>query len=157
MDGQARAVADVEQGEILASVEIPVPPEQVFPALTSAEITHWWVRPGVFDTREWSGDVRPGGRWQASGLVRGRPYGLQGEFVDITAPAALVHTYQRTDVPDTATTVRYTLASSSSGGTRITLRHTGFLSADACQNNAAGWESSLAQLRRTFEQAASPA
>jgi len=25
------------------------------------EITEWWVRPGVFDTREWSGDVRAGG------------------------------------------------------------------------------------------------
>ena len=156
MDGQPRAVADTEQGEILASVEIPVPPEQVFPALTSAEITRWWVRPGVFDTREWSGDVRPGGRWQASGLVRGRPYGLQGEFLEITAPATLIHTYERTDVSDTATTVRYTLASSG-GGTRITLRHTGFTSADACQNNAAGWESSFAQLRRQFEQAAGPA
>jgi hypothetical protein len=40
---------------------------------------------------------------------------------------------------------------------RITLRHSGFASPDACSNNAAGWESSLGQLRQSFEQAARPA
>lgn len=156
MDGQPRAVADTAEGEILASVEIPAPPEQVFGSLTSAEIIRWWVRAGVFDTREWSGDVRPGGRWQASGLVQGQPYGLQGEFLQVAAPRTLVHTYQRTDVPDAATTVRYTLTEAG-GGTRITLRHSGFASPEACLNNAAGWESSFGQLRRSFEQAARPA
>jgi len=53
----ARAVADPAEGQLLACVEIEVEPDRVFRALTSGEITAWWVRPGVFDTREWSGDV----------------------------------------------------------------------------------------------------
>jgi len=53
----ARAVADPAEGLLPARVEIEVEPEHVFWALTSEEITAWWVRPGVFDTREWSGDV----------------------------------------------------------------------------------------------------
>jgi uncharacterized protein YndB with AHSA1/START domain len=55
---RARAVADVAEGLVLASVEVAAAPERVFQALASKEITDWWVRPGVFDTREWTGDVR---------------------------------------------------------------------------------------------------
>ena len=29
----------------------------MFRALCSREICDWWVHPGVFDTREWTGDV----------------------------------------------------------------------------------------------------
>jgi len=67
-------MADFAQGSILATVEIAASPERVFQALASEEIVEWWVRPGVFDTREWSGDVRVGGRWRASGLARGKPF-----------------------------------------------------------------------------------
>src|SRR5262247_4825402 len=91
----ARAVADLTEGRILASVEIAAPPERVFRALSSKEIVDWWVRPGVFDTREWSGDVRVGGRWRASGMARGEPYVLEGEFLEVDPPRKLVHTWQR--------------------------------------------------------------
>lgn len=70
----ARAVADLAEGQLLASVEIAAAPERVFRALLSQEITEWWVRPGVFDTREWAGTVRVGGRWRAAGMTRGQPY-----------------------------------------------------------------------------------
>ncbi len=62
----ARAAADLSEGLVLATVEVKAPPERVFRALASEEVTRWWVRPGVFDTRRWSGDVRRGGRWRAS-------------------------------------------------------------------------------------------
>ena len=55
---RARAVADLAEGEILASVEIAAPPERVFRALASKEIVDWWVRPGVFNTTEWTGEDR---------------------------------------------------------------------------------------------------
>jgi len=67
----ARAVADVIEGCIVASVEIARTPDRVFQALSTPEIVDWWVNPGVFDTREWKGDVRVGGRWSASGIARG--------------------------------------------------------------------------------------
>jgi hypothetical protein len=80
-DTGARAVADLAEGQLLASVEIAAAPERVFRALASKEITEWWVRPGVFDTREWTGDVHVGGRWRAAGMTRGQPYVQEGEFL----------------------------------------------------------------------------
>src|SRR5215470_18167460 len=91
--GAARALADLAQGEILATVEIAASPERVFHALASREIVDWWVRPGVFDTREWTGDVRVGGRWQATGVARGAPYTLEGEFLEVDPPRKLVQTW----------------------------------------------------------------
>ena len=43
----ARAVADVIDGLIVASVEIERTPDRVFQALTTREIVDWWVNPGV--------------------------------------------------------------------------------------------------------------
>jgi hypothetical protein len=78
---RARAVADLSEGLILATVEIAAPPERVFRALASEEICQWWVRPGVFDTREWTGDVRVGGRWRASGCRGDSPTPLKASFL----------------------------------------------------------------------------
>jgi uncharacterized protein YndB with AHSA1/START domain len=141
----ARAVADVHKGEILASVEIAAPPERVFEALTSKEIIDWWGLPGVFDTREWTGDVRDGGRWRASGVVRGQSYTLEGEFLEVRPPTKLVHTWQRVDVPSASTIVTYYLEPIV-GGTRLTIHHTGFVPPGACLSTCQGWEASLQQL-----------
>jgi len=67
-------------------------PERVFRALASDEIVDWWVRPGVFRTTKWAGDVRVGGRWRASGEVNGQLFALEGEFLEIDPPRKLVHT-----------------------------------------------------------------
>jgi hypothetical protein len=77
---RARAVADLSEGYVLASVEIGAAPERVFRALASDEIVDWWVRPGVFRTTKWAGDVRVGGRWRASGEVNGQLFALEGEW-----------------------------------------------------------------------------
>ncbi|HSS93124.1 MAG TPA: SRPBCC domain-containing protein [Candidatus Dormibacteraeota bacterium] len=141
----ARAAADLSQGEILATVESPADPDRIFRALASPEIVDWWVRPGVFDTREWSGDLRVGGRWQASGIGGGRPYTLDGEFVDIEAPRRLVHTWHPVGSPAAPTTVTYVLEPVGEG-TRITLRHSGFTSREVCSNTCIGWETSFERL-----------
>ncbi len=147
--GAARALADLVEGEILATVEIAAPPERVFRALASKEIVDWWVRPGVFDTREWTGDVRKGGRWRASGVARGQPYVLEGEFLEVQPPTKLVHTWQLAGAPSAATTVTYHLQPID-GGTRLTLRHAGFVPPDSCGNVCAGWESSFERLARNL-------
>ena len=144
--GAARAVADLAAGRILATVEIAVPPERVFKALTSKEVLGWWVRPGVFDTREWTGDVRVGGRWRASGIGRGQPYSLEGEFLEIDPPRKLVHTWHPVGSPGPPSTVTYVLEPAANGGTRLTLHHTGMTSRDASMANAMGWETSLVRL-----------
>lgn len=139
------AVAEANDGRILATVEIAASPERVFRALASSEVTAWWVRPGVFDTREWAGDVRPGGRWRASGVARGRAYSLEGEFLRVDSPRTLVHTWHGVGAPGAPTTVTYSLQEHGAG-THLTLTHAGFGSAEACENTRAGWETSLQRL-----------
>jgi uncharacterized protein YndB with AHSA1/START domain len=153
--GAAKALANLAEGEILATVEIAAPPERVFRALASKEIIDWWVRPGVFDTREWTGDVRKGGRWRASGVARGQPYVLEGEFLEVQPPTRLVHTWQCVGMPGAPTTVIYHLQPID-GGTRLTLRHTGFVPPDGCGSVCEGWESSFEQLARNLSAAATP-
>lgn len=116
----------------------------MFRALTPPEITAWWVRPGVFDTREWIGDVRPGGRWAASGIARGQPYAIEGEFLEVDPSRTLVHTWHGVGSPD-ADVVTYQLEASGAG-TRFTLLHAGFVSRESCENTGVGWETSLARL-----------
>jgi uncharacterized protein YndB with AHSA1/START domain len=141
----ARAIADVTEGIIVATVDIGVPPERVFRALTSEEITKWWVRPGVFDTREWSGDVRVGGKWRASGIGNGNPYTLEGEFTEIDPPRKLVHTWGPVGRPMPPSLVTYTLEPIE-GGTRLTLRHSGIVAPAMFENTSVGWETSLESL-----------
>jgi uncharacterized protein YndB with AHSA1/START domain len=144
-DSRARAVADLTEGLVLASVEVAAAPERVFRALASKEITEWWVRPGAFDTREWAGDVHPGGRWRASGMTRGEPYVQEGEFLEVESPRRLVHTWEGAGKPGAASTVTY-LLDPIDGRTHITLRHLGFASRERCSAFAIGWETSFERL-----------
>src|SRR5436853_7432879 len=122
---RAEAVADTANGQIFANVEIAVPPERVFRALASKEVCDWWVRPGVFNTTQWSGDVRVGGRYRTAGIARGAPYAIEGEFLEVDPPRKLVMTWHRAGAPGQPTVVTYMLEQLD-GGTRLTLRHTGF-------------------------------
>ena len=141
----ARAVADVIDGLIVASVEIARTPERVFQAISSREIVDWWVNPGVFDTRKWSGDVRVGGRWRASGIARGAPYALEGEFLEVDPPRKLVQSWQRLGTSDTPSILTY-LLEPIAGGTRLTVRHAGIEAPDQRNNIGAGWRTSCDRL-----------
>src|SRR5260370_32782817 len=105
----ARAVADLVDGCIGASVDLATTPERVFRALASSEVIDWWVNPGVFDTREWTGDVRVGGRWRASGIAGGEPYALEGKFLEVDPPRKLVQTWHLAGAPGAPATVNYLL------------------------------------------------
>lgn len=141
----ARAAADLAGGLIVASVEVAASPDRVFRALASSEVTDWWIRPGVFDTREWSGDVRVGGGWRASGVGSGWPYVLEGEFLQIDEPRKLVHTWRSVGATIGQTTVEY-LVEPVEAGSRVTLRHEGFGSRDVCIATCIGWETSFDRL-----------
>jgi len=144
--GAARAVADLMDGTVLASVEIAASPERVFSALASEEIVKWWVMPGVFETLEWTGEVRPGGSWRAAGLrANGQTWSLEGEFIDVDPPSKLVHTWRMPGIGDAPSLVTYSIERVENGA-RITLRHTGIGQRDSCMGACMGWESSLTQL-----------
>jgi uncharacterized protein YndB with AHSA1/START domain len=145
-----RAAADLDAGFILATVEVLGRPERVFEALTSPEVTRWWMRPGVFDTRTWEGDASVGGRWRATGVGPAGPYTLDGEFLEVEPPRRLVQTWNDPQWPRSASTFSYDLTPTPSG-TRITLRHEGgFALPVICANTCLGWESSFARLAELF-------
>ena len=76
----ARAVADIEEGRILGSVEIAAPPERVFRALTTAEQAEWWGSPELYRVTKWTGDARRGGRWRSEGVgADGHEFSVEGE------------------------------------------------------------------------------
>lgn len=141
----ARPATIVSENDARVSVELVAPPERVFHALASSEVVSWWVRPGVFDTREWTGEPRVGGRFRASGMFRGEPYAIEGEFMVVDPPRRLVHTWHAVGAPGTPTTVAYILEAIH-GGTRVTLRQSGFPSREAAANFGAGWETSFERL-----------
>jgi uncharacterized protein YndB with AHSA1/START domain len=109
------------------------------------EIVDWWVRPGVFDTREWQGDVRVGGVWRASGMAHGQPYALEGEYLEVDPPQRLVHTWRFAGSSERSSTVIYILEEIDRG-TRLTIRHEGLPAGEARERTSSGWETSLLRL-----------
>ena len=140
--GTSRAVADLTDGIILATVEIAAPVERVFKALTdSSEIVRWWGAPEAYRTTEWIADVRPQGRFRASGTTAdGQAFSLHGEYLEVDPPRKLVHTWEPDWDKGHITKVAYRL-DPIAGGTRVTLRHEGFAGhPESCTAHCAGWE-----------------
>ncbi len=152
----ARAIADVTQGMLLATIDIHATPERVFRAVTSEELTRWWGAEDTYRTTKWSGDVRVGGTWRTEGIGRdGKPFSVHGEFIDVDPPRKLVQTWRYDwDPSDGVTTITWRFEPID-GGTRVIVRHEGFGDAQAaCQNHAEGWERVLGWLSGNFRAAA---
>jgi uncharacterized protein YndB with AHSA1/START domain len=146
LDTAARSVADVNDGVILARVEIAAPPERVFRALTTEELTKWWGAEGVYRTTKFAMDLRPGGKWRTDGVgADGHAFHVEGEIVEVDPPRRLVHTWKPTR-DEAPTLVAYTL-DPIEGGTRVTVQHSGFAGrAASCDNHAEGWRAVLGWL-----------
>jgi uncharacterized protein YndB with AHSA1/START domain len=143
----ARAIADLTSGSILATVDIAAAPERVFRALASEDIVRWWGSDDAYRTTAWTGEVRVGGAWTASGVATdGSEFSVGGEYLEVDPPRKLVHTWKPSWDDVAAMTVTYTLAAID-GGTRVTLRHDGFGdNAASCDGHAQGWERVLGWL-----------
>jgi uncharacterized protein YndB with AHSA1/START domain len=137
----ARAVADLTSGSILATVEIAAPPERVFEALTTSELTKWWGSDDTYRTTHWTADLRVGGHWRVEGRgADGSPFSVEGDFLEIDPPRKLVQTWIAAWDGGNTTTITYRLEPIE-GGTRITLRHEGFAGRpQSCEGHGNGWE-----------------
>jgi uncharacterized protein YndB with AHSA1/START domain len=144
-----RALADLERGIILASVEIAAPPERVFTALSTAEVIEWWGSTDAYRVTAWTADLKPGGAWRSSGLgVDGKPFSVGGKILEVDRPRLLVQTWEPDWDPGSATIVRYAV-DPIPGGSRLTVRHEGFVDrAASCEDHARGWERVLGWLER---------
>jgi uncharacterized protein YndB with AHSA1/START domain len=140
MKSGARSVADTSTGTILASVEIAAPPERVFRALSTDEITKWWGSAELYRTTSFTADLRPGGQWRSDGVgADGAPFFVEGEFREIDPPRKLVQTWKAAWDGGNETTITYRLEPIE-GGTRLTLRHEGFAGrASSCSGHSEGW------------------
>lgn len=145
----ARAIADLSEGTILATVDIAVPADRVFRALTTDEVTRWWGSEETYRTTEWQAEVRVGGRWRASGRgADGRPFAVEGEYLEVDPPRKLVQTWKADWDGKQVTTLTYRLEAIA-GGTRLTLRHDGFAGRpESCRGHGDGWEMVLGFLQR---------
>lgn len=148
----ARAIADVARGMLLATIDIAVPPERVFRAITTAELANWWGAPDLYHVTQFTGDVRVGGAWRSDGVDKdGKPFSVEGEYLEVEPPNTLVQTWRYDwDPTKTVTTITWRL-NAIPGGTRVVIRHEGFGDAqDACVGHANGWERVLSWLSQHF-------
>jgi len=156
---KARALADLDAGVVLATVEIAVPAERVFRALTNPrELMQWWGSPETYRAHAWEADFRVGGKWRVDGKgADGHPYSVSGHFLEIDAPRRVVQTWQHDwDANHPETKLTYTL-DEIPGGTRVTVRHEGFVArSEACSNPARGWERVLSWLHDYLDNLAQP-
>lgn len=152
--GTARAVADVEAGLLLASIEIRATPERTFRALSSSEVANWWGAPGLYRVTEWTGDLKVGGEWRSVGVgADGKPFEVGGQFLLIEPPRKIVQTWKPKWIDGPPTKVTY-LLEPIDGGTRVTVRHEGFGgAADACRSHTEGWERVFTWLASWLEEA----
>jgi uncharacterized protein YndB with AHSA1/START domain len=137
----ARAIADLDGGTILATVDIRAPIAKVFSALTNpAELPKWWGQNGIYQTTSMTADLREGGTWRSQGVgADGAPFSVAGAYTIVEPPHRVEFTW-RPDWDETETLVSFSLKEQD-GTTRVTLRHSGFAdNVPSCESHAAGWE-----------------
>ena len=140
---------------ILAFADVAGTPDQVFDALTTNEVERWWKFPGVYQQKDWTADVRVGGRWSVTTVLEteGKSVQAWGEFCALSRPSEIVMTRRFDAHPflgERETTITYRLEPSPHG-TLVTLRDEGFVGrTEAVYGNAQMWERVLGWLDAHF-------
>jgi uncharacterized protein YndB with AHSA1/START domain len=162
----ATATLTPDNDAVLAEIFIAAPPARVFEAIADAkQRAQWWSQKGVFRITQTQSDLRPGGKWSNEGVTGdGRPFHLEGEYLEIDPPRLLVHTRIADFVGPFTTIVRWELephevhglhASGShkvGTGTLVRVRHSGFAGhTDQAHSHQTGWSASLGWLKAFVE------
>lgn len=140
--GAARAVADLDLGTIVATIEIQATPERVFRSLTTPEeLVRWWGAEGAYRTTEWTTEMRVGGKWRAGGKgADGRSFSVEGVILAVDPPRKLVQTWKADWDGGKETKLTYSL-DPIPDGTRVTVLHEGFAGRpQSCKDHGQGWE-----------------
>ena len=141
--GQQGGSLELRLGRLL-----PASPGRVFRALTEpADIARWWG-PQLFTTPAIELDLRVGGGYRFTMQPpEGDRFHLSGEFVDISPPIRLAYTFRWDEpTPDDRETVVTLTARAVGEGTELTLRQTGFATAERLELHRDGWTDSLDKL-----------
>jgi len=133
------AVADVPAGTVHATVEIAATPEAVFRALTDPEeLPRWWGSAELYQTHDWTLDLRPGGRWSCQARSAEGTGEVRGEVLAVEPPRLLEYTWEPSWEQYKQSVVRYTLEKVP-GGTRLSLYHRGLASEESTRGHGEGW------------------
>ena len=140
---------DEREGFVLErELILPAPPERIFALLTEpAELAKWWG-PHGFTTPEIELDLRVGGRYRFTMQPPdGDRFHVPGEFVAIDPPSRLAYTFRWEEpTPDDRETAVTLTTRADAEGTELTLRHTGFATAERVELHRGGWTDSLDKL-----------
>ena len=143
---KASSIADVNEGVVLARVEIAAPVERVWKAISTDELAKWWGSDDLYRTTKHTVDLRPGGAYRSDGIGReGDPFHVSGQILEVDPPKRLVQTWEPSWEPGPPSTVTWMLEPIATG-TRLTVRHTGFANPAACEGHSQGWIRVLAWL-----------
>ncbi len=139
---------------ILATVDVVMPPERVFRALTTNEIERWWGSAETYRIRNWTAELRIGGQWKLNVcLPDGKVLPSGGEFMEIVEPNKLVQTRRYDfDYPilgRRVTTVIYRLDPIATGTPRDRAPRR-FCGAQAARRRTRGWLGAVFRLARSL-------
>ncbi len=146
------ATQQTTERQIVESIEIAAPAENVFRALTDPEaLMAWWGDPATYPATHWEMDLRPGGKWLSrwTNVAEGSEFELGGDVLEVRAPHLLVVSWWDARYPGLdRTTVRYEIEPLANGGSRVRVTHSGF---DATRvdfdDYNGGWSMVLSSLR----------
>jgi uncharacterized protein YndB with AHSA1/START domain len=125
---------------IVESIEIEAPPERVFAAWVDPEqLVEWWGDSETYHVTRFESDNRVGGKWVSHGKsINGKPFSVEGEYLQFDPPTRLVMTWQSDWAADGRTVVDLEFKPTAKG-TLLTVKHTGFGSDESTQNHRNGW------------------
>lgn len=156
MTATARRARAAQPLELVITRRFEAPRELVFEAWTRAEhLARWWA-PQDCTLLSCEVDVRPGGAWYRRMRSRdGREHVKRGVYREIAAPERLVFTYLNEAAdgscgPEMLVTVTF---EEDAGGTRLTLRQTGFEAPAERDAHTGGWTSALGGLANYLAEA----
>ena len=162
----ARARITPDENTMVAEVLISAPLERVFQAISDPDQRRqWWGQRGLYRTTETHSDLRPGGRWWSTGVgADGVSFRVEGEYLEVSPPRLLVHTWLPSWTHPLKTVVRWELepheVPSLAGresekptiGTLVRIRHEGFAgNAKIALHHENGWKCVLGWMQGFVE------
>jgi uncharacterized protein YndB with AHSA1/START domain len=140
-----------DQDAIISEIEIAAPAERVFQALVDPDqVLLWWGQAGVYQCTEFQADVRPGGTWRGAGIGPSGRFEVAGQYLEVSRPRLLVHTWIASWTGDSETTVRWELAPTAKG-TMLRLQHSGLAAHPGIGESYRGWPRMLGWIQALLE------
>lgn len=122
--------------------------DRVYRAWTEVSEMKQWMAPEGASVARLEADVKVGGKYLVEMATPNGPATAVGEYREVSPGKSLSYTWrwkEQDEMPDSLVEVTF---AASSGGTKVTLRHTGFANEDSAKGHTAGWNSCFTVLEK---------